>query len=146
MPKRRTRKEMNIKYAGILLIFITLSMAGRYKALAVKKEVDSLKDLIDAVIDNKILLKSERKRSCEITADIKEKLRFIQNKEVVLITNGLISKIGTTSLEGQLLLFDGCCERLNNILIRLEEKSYAKKKLYSSLGVILGAFAAVMLV
>ena len=108
--------------------------------------MDSLKDLIDAVIDNKILLKSERKRSCEITADIKEKLRFIQNKEVVLITNRLISKIGTTSLEGQLLLFDGCCERLNNILIRLEEKSYAKKKLYSSLGVILGAFAAVMLV
>lgn len=137
---------MNIKYTGILLIFITLSMAGRYKALSVKKEVDSLKDLIDAIMDSKILLKSERTRSCEIIANINSKLKNVSDKEVLLITSGLVQKIGTTPIEGQLLLFDGCYERLNNILAVLEQKSYAKKKLYRSLGVILGAFVAVMLV
>ncbi len=137
---------MKVKYFGILLVFITLSLAGRYKALSVISEVDSLKALIDTLIDCKIMLKSERKRSGEIVTSVKKSLFKIKNKEVLDITERLVDKIGATPLEEQILLFDGCIERLNNILAKLEEKAYVKKKLFSSLGVIIGAFVAVMLV
>ena len=58
----------------------------------------------------------------------------------------LYSKVGTTPLDGQLLLFEGCEERLKLKLDEYDKNVPVKFKLYNSLGVLAGAFFAIILI
>lgn len=137
---------MLVKYSGILMIFITLCMIGRYKALNVQKDLDLLRDLCSKLISSKLSLKFDRKRSLEIIKDLKKTSDLIKDSDVTKLTEDLYSKVGTTPLDGQLLLFEGCEERLKLKLDEYEKKAPVKLKLYNSLGVLAGAFFAIILI
>lgn len=137
---------MLVKYSGILMIFITLCMIGRYKALNVQKDLDLLRDLCSKLISSKLSLKFDRKRSMEIIKDLKKTSDLIKDPDVTKLTEDLYSKVGTTPLDGQLLLFEGCEERLKLKLDEYEKKAPVKLKLYNSLGVLAGAFFAIILI
>lgn len=137
---------MLVKYTGILMIFITLCMIGRYKAMNVKKELALLRDLEARLVSSKLSLKFDRRRSSDIIKDLKQTSDLLGDKEVKKLIEDLYSKIGTTPLEGQLLLFEGCGERLKLKLEEYERKTPVKLKLYNSLGVLTGAFFAIILI
>ena len=63
---------MLIKYTGILLIFITLCMIGRFKALNVKKELMLLRELESRLVSSKLSLKFDKKKSLDIINSLRE--------------------------------------------------------------------------
>ncbi len=137
---------MPVKYIGILMIFVTLCMVGRYKALDLQKELTLLRNLCSKLVSSKLSLKFDKKRSLEIVNDLRETSDLLNNSEIKELMEDLYKKVGTTPLDGQLLLFEGCEERLNLKLNEYEKKTPVKLKLYNSLGVLSGAFLAIILI
>lgn len=137
---------MLIKYTGILLIFITLCMIGRFKALNVKKELMLLRELESRLVSSKLSLKFDKKKSLDIINSLRETSELISDPEIIKLMENLYSKVGTTPLDGQLLLFEGCEERLKLKLDEYDKNVPVKFKLYNSLGVLAGAFFAIILI
>ncbi|MCD7773862.1 MAG: stage III sporulation protein AB [Ruminococcus sp.] len=137
---------MFIKYTGILLVFITLCLLGRQKSVAAQRELDTIRSLYDKLVSCKLSLKFNKVRSSKIVADLRQICDRINDKEVNKLIADLCKSVGTTPLDGQLLLFEGCEERLKLKLNELEKKMPVKCKLYSSLGVLSGAFLAIILI
>ncbi|MCC8192989.1 MAG: stage III sporulation protein AB [Ruminococcus sp.] len=137
---------MFIKYTGVLLIFITLCLLGRQKSVAAQRELDAIRSLYDKLVSCKLSLKFNNVRSSKIVADLRQVCDRINDKEVNKLIADLCNSVGTTPLDGQLLLFEGCEERLKLKLNELEKKTPVKCKLYSSLGVLSGAFLAIILI
>ncbi|MCD8328601.1 MAG: stage III sporulation protein AB [Ruminococcus sp.] len=137
---------MLIKYTGVLIIFITLCLLGHQKAVATQMELNTIRGLYDKLLSCKLSLKFNKVRSSKIVADLRQVCEEINDKEVNKLIEELCKSVGTTPLDGQLLLFEGCEERLKLKLNELERKTPTKCKLYSSLGVLSGAFLAIILI
>lgn len=137
---------MLFKYAGVLMIFITFCFIGRYKAINIQKELNLLRELLNKLISCKLSIKFDRKRSLDVVKDLNKTSSLISDAEITKLMDDLYKKVGTTPLEGQLLLFEGCEERLKLKLDEFEKKAPVKLKLYNSIGVLSGAFFAIILI
>lgn len=137
---------MVVKYIGVLFVFLTLTFAGRYKSSQVKAEISAQRRLLKTLTDAKISIKSERTRASVIKTELESALKPVNSMEAKAAVAGLTKTLGSMPIDGQLLLFEGCEERLRQILELDESAALKKQKLYSSLGVLAGAFVSVMLI
>ena len=164
-----------LKTAGIIVVIIVTTMTGSYFSNMLKVRVVNLKKInymIDEIIImlrfkastvyeiSEILKRSDRFSEFEFLNKIDKSVSFQQSwynsvlsyppcgmkKSDVELLADIGKKLGTSDLEGQISTLSLQQAELLSSISSAEKDYFQKAKLYRSLGVLAGAFIAVMLI
>lgn len=158
-----------IKSVGVILIFLFFVLIGMYKSKKYVKHIKLIEKIIFFIKAIEIDIKSYGYTLSELFRNMNiDKDFFIDNNSLIsfnkvkikecIQSNQLLKRnekddliqffdyLGTSDLSGQLIFLDGTLEKFQTKYNELKEKKEQKCKLYSGLGILGGAFVAVLII
>ncbi len=163
-----------MKITILIMVFLSLTAAGFFKAASVKQnlyETQGLILLIEQIKERLRYYKAPIHNTLVSVCSSLSKYQLCQglllalktnttpfeawktadaqkffSEETLSIANEFFSLLGTSGIEGQESLCNGCLQRLNRLYFSAKEEASGKMKIYKSMGLLSGILTVIVFI